>query len=222
MLTDEKYIKDLLFRVINKKESNYIAIPEISIKSVVADALLVNNSINIFEIKSCRDSIQRLNKQLQVYLNYANYVTVVVGAKFYEKYKGRLIELQEEQGIGVSLVQGATIETLKAPIRRSLAKKDNYLEYWTITDQKLFLKGLKGSYKMYRQDADKLLGGMGEPFLHKATIEMLKAKHKRENGLLVGGAKKASDKRYYELQPKYETHDNYKNYSCLFSGGLKF
>jgi hypothetical protein len=72
-------------------------INEFKIGSSIADFVLLNGEAKIFEIKTEYDSLDKLNKQLSDYVQFANKVYVVANSKFIDK----LVEDYKDTTIGI-------------------------------------------------------------------------------------------------------------------------
>jgi len=110
-------------------------INELKIKNSVADFVLLNGEIRIFEIKTELDNLQKLEKQIQDYKTFANKIFIVTNSK----YINTLIKLYNDKNIGIiEYTDKKTLKEIKPAIEdnsnlnhevlfKSLRKKE-YLE----------------------------------------------------------------------------------------------
>jgi len=96
-------------------------INELKIKNSIADFVLLNGEIRIFEIKTELDSLRKLDKQVKDYKTFANKVFIVTNSK----YVNSLLELYQDDTIGI--IEYTTKKTLKE-IKPAIEDND-YLNY---------------------------------------------------------------------------------------------
>jgi len=100
------------------------AINELKIKNSIADFVLLNGEIRIFEIKTELDSLQKLNKQINDYKTFANKVFIVTNTK----YVNSILKLYKEDTIGiVEYTNKKTLKEIKPAI-----EDNRHLEYETL------------------------------------------------------------------------------------------
>lgn len=73
------------------------ALNEFRIGNSVADIVLLNGEVRVFEIKTELDSLEKLSKQISDYCQFANKIYVVTNSKFIE----RLISSYKKSPIGI-------------------------------------------------------------------------------------------------------------------------
>lgn len=177
-MTEADKIKIELFKKIFKElKQTYIAVPEISLFSAVADMIVINGDIHIYEIKSKLDSLSRLKNQLERYKSCANKVTVVADEKFISK----LLEHPNMSNVGIiSIDKNMKVKTIREP-KSSSMNKENYMAYWTSTEIKELMRGFKGHSKMSTEQAkEKLLNILSKEEIKKITIYKIKEKYGHE------------------------------------------
>lgn len=147
----EKEIKIKVFEYLIKKEKHSVVIPEITIGNKIkmntsgavrADIFAVNGDISIYEIKSEKDSLNRLDNQIKLYQEYANRVNIVVADKFMDK-----IDFVSEN-IGIYSYSNKGIKCIREPISNKI-KTDKYLTYWWASELKQIFRGIKGSSNLH-------------------------------------------------------------------------
>ena len=87
---NEKDIKIQVIDWLHKNEKHAVIVPEVTLGDsfydrVRADVFALNGSISIYEIKSEKDTLDRLDNQIEKYTRYANKVSVIVDSKFLGK-----------------------------------------------------------------------------------------------------------------------------------------
>ncbi len=171
-------LKILSFKYIEKKFSNHITIPEVSINNRVADYLSINGEIHIYELKSKKDTLTRLKEQLIAFKKSANKVTIIAD----EKFKAQLLKRNDILGVGIILVnnKGVFTELQKAQYR-DITDSINYINYWSPIEIRETLRGFKGWYKFSTIEAmNKLIDILNIDELRRLTIFRLKEKFLEE------------------------------------------
>ncbi len=155
-------------------KQNYIAVPELSLFSAVADMVVVNGDIHIYEIKSKNDSLTRLKKQLERYKKCAHKVTVVADEKFISK----LLKSPDMENVGIISVDSQMrLKHVKEASNITMSS-DNYLAYWTGTEIKSSLCGIEGHSKMSLENAKKsFLTILSSDEIRKVTIYKIKEQY---------------------------------------------
>ena len=126
---NEKDIKIQVIDWLHKNEKHAVIVPEVTLGDsfydrVRADVLALNGSISIYEIKSEKDTLDRLDNQIEKYTRYANKVSVVVDSKFLGK-------MVLPDSVGIYTINNKKIEEIKEPKVRELSV-DIYLKYYLI------------------------------------------------------------------------------------------
>lgn len=80
-----------------KTSNDAIIIDELPVGNSIADFILINGKIQIFEIKTDLDSFVKLDKQICDYKKLANEVYIVVS----HNYKDNLLKLYEKTNVGI-------------------------------------------------------------------------------------------------------------------------
>ena len=192
-MTEANKIKIALFKRIFKEiKQNYIAVPELSLFSAVADMVVVNGDIHIYEIKSKVDSLSRLKAQLLRYKNCADKVTVVADEKFVPK----LLEHPDMENIGIISVNNRMhLKVIKEAVATDMSSKD-YIAYWTITEIKESLRGFEGHSKMTNEQAkEKFFNTLSCEEIKRITIYKIKEKYGYE---FLERKRLIKDKKYKE------------------------
>ena len=174
-LSEADKIKIFLYKKIFRElKQNYIAVPELSLSSAVADMVVVNGDIHIYEIKSKNDSLSRLEKQLERYRNCAHKVTIVCDEKFIPS----LLKKKYMKGIGIiSIDHNMRFKHIQNANTFRMSPY-NYLAYWTNTEIKSSLQGIAGYTKMSMDIAKKyFLSILNEDEIRKVTIYKIKEQY---------------------------------------------
>ncbi|WP_375725255.1 sce7726 family protein [Arcobacter sp. KX21116] len=164
-------------RLLQNIDSTQFIIPEVFIGHAVADMLVVNGDIHIYEIKSKKDSLSRLEHQLLRYKQCANKVTLIVDKKFVEKLTNSpLIE-----NIGIIVVdEKYKLNDIKAAISTKI-EKESYFAYWSPIELRETLRGFSGWYKFSTYEASlKLEEILTEEELRRLTLFRLREKYIKE------------------------------------------
>jgi hypothetical protein len=204
-MSEADKIKIALFKKISKEiKQNYIAIPELSLFSAVADIVVVNGDIHIYEIKSKADSLSRLKSQLLRYKNCADKVTVVADEKFISK----LLKHPDMENIGIVSVNDRThLKVIREAIAIQMSNK-NYMAYWTAVEIKESLRGLKGHSKMTSEQAkEKFIDILNSEEIKRVTIYKIKEKYgyeflERKRLIKNKEYEKALESRFLNMKPK--------------------
>lgn len=88
---------------------NTTVLNEFKISQSIADFVLLNGEVKIFEIKTDLDSFEKLSKQISDYQKFANKVYIVVSAKNSTK----LLEIYTDSPIGIVQYSGKKLKTIK-------------------------------------------------------------------------------------------------------------
>jgi len=174
-MSEADKIKIALFKRIFKEiKQNYIVVPELSLFSAVADMVVVNGDIHIYEIKSKVDSLSRLKAQLSRYKSCADKVTVVAD----EKFIPQLLDHPDMENIGIISVNNRIhFKIIKEATVSEMNGKD-YMAYWTATEIKESLRGFKGHTKMTSEQAkEKFISTLNNEEIKKITIYKIKEKY---------------------------------------------
>jgi len=174
-MSEADKIKVSLYKKLFKElKQNYIAVPELSLFSAVADMVVVNGDIHIYEIKSKNDSLTRLQKQLERYKNCAHKVTIVADKKFIPS----LLKKPNMKNVGIiSVDDNMRLTQVKEAISIPMSSS-NYFAYWTGTEIKASLKGMKGQSKMSIEDAKKIFQNiLTSDEIRKITIYKIKEQY---------------------------------------------
>jgi hypothetical protein len=177
-MTAANRIKISLYRKLFKElKKDYIAVPEVTILGNIADMLVTNGDIHIYEIKSKVDSLKRLPKQIQTFKKYANKVTVVADEKFIAK----LLSEPYMQGVGIISVNDKySLKTVRESESFDI-HPPHYLAYFNIQELKETLRGFNGWYKFNFIEAEKkLLELLSYEEIRMLTLFRLKERYKME------------------------------------------
>lgn len=177
----EKEIKIKVIEYLLKKKEHDIVVPEITVghkskehSQVRADIFAVNGDISIYEIKSEKDSLVRLENQLENYMAYANRVNVVVADKFLNK-------LNIDASIGIYTITANGIIEVREAIPRDV-EKENVLDYWLSNELKDFLSGYRGVSKLSKNNLKLYIRSLlNEKQIYNATLNMLKERYLEES-----------------------------------------
>ncbi len=178
-LKEAERIKISLLKYIYKNtKGRYIAVPEVSLPQSIADILVTNGDIHIYEIKSKADSLVRLEKQINDYKRFAHRVTVVADEKFISK----LDTLDFMKGVGIISVNNRYSLRHIRDSKKFEVGKNFYLAYWSPIELRESLRGFEKWYKYSTDEAyDKILDLLSEEELRKVTLFRLKEKYIKEH-----------------------------------------
>lgn len=172
-------IKINLYRHIFKKnKDDIIGVPEVTVEKNVADMLVINGEIEIYEIKSKNDSLKRLKDQIETFRRHADKVIVVADQKFIDK----LESFEYMQGVGLIKIdnRGKFIPIREAS-RNKIEKKD-YFSYWAPVELRESLRGFPKWYEYSTLEAkEKLLEILSPDEIRRYTIYRLKEKYRMES-----------------------------------------
>ncbi len=99
-------------------------INELKLKNSIADFVLLNGEIRIFEIKTELDSLQKLNKQINDYKTFANKVFIVTSSK----YINSILNLYQEDTTGIiEYTNKRTLKEIKPAV-----EDNKHLEHETL------------------------------------------------------------------------------------------
>ncbi len=177
-LQEADKIKIALYENLLKKlNKDQFIIPEVFIGKAVADLLVVNGDIHIYEIKSKKDSLSRLEHQLLRYKQCANKVTLVIDKKFLEK----LEKLPLIEDIGIIVVdEKYKLKEIKPAINTKI-NKEYYFAYWSPIELRETLRGFPDWYKLTTYEANLKLGEvLTEEETRRITLFRLREKYIRE------------------------------------------
>lgn len=185
---NEKDIKIIVFEYLLKKEEQSVVVPEVTLGTskymntkgaARADIFHINeHDISIFEIKSERDSLTRLPKQIEMYQKYANNVSVVIGSKF----KNKIDFLSDD--IGIYTYNEKIIKCIRKP-RYKTINIDMYIDYWWSIELKKVFKGMKGSNSLsLGSGRQKLLSVLNNEQIKRLTVFRLKERYLRESEII--------------------------------------
>lgn len=177
-LKEPDKIKISLYKeLLQHLNSTQFIIPEVFIGKAVADMLVVNGDIHIYEIKSKNDSLSRLEHQLLRYNQCANKVTLVVDEKFVKK----LENFNSMENIGIIAVdEKYKLKEVKPAISTSM-KKESYFAYWSPIELRETLRGFTGWYKLSTYEANlELEKILTEDEVRRLTLFRLREKYIKE------------------------------------------
>lgn len=173
-------IKIELYKKIFSPEHNhsYIAVPEVSIAGNVADILVTNGDIHIYEIKSKTDSLTRLPKQIETFKKYANKVTVVS----HEKFISKLLDKSYMSDVGIISVNDKNKLTIIREAVEHALPSAHYFAYFNTTELREILRGFSGWYKMtFLEAEEKILNILNNDEIRRLTLFRIKEKYSKES-----------------------------------------
>lgn len=178
-MTAADKIKISLYKIIFKQlKHGDIAVPEVTIAGNVADMLVTNGDIHIYEIKSKVDSLKRLPNQIRTFERYANKVTVVA----HEKFINKLTSEPYMDNIGIISVDDKNkLKRIKEPQNR-LIQTPYYLAYFNTNELRETLRGVVPRwYKLNFIDAEqKILELLTKDEIRRLTLFRIKEKFLKE------------------------------------------
>lgn len=101
---NEYVFKNLIFKDLILKNHNIydcVSIPEFNVGLSKADLAVFNGTSTVYEIKSDKDSTERLSSQISDYQNFFEYLNVVISEKHLKKVKSII-----PQQTGILLISG--------------------------------------------------------------------------------------------------------------------
>ena len=180
----EKEIKIKVINYLINKKLHDVVVPEVTVGNKLltslharADIFAVNGDISIYEIKSEKDNLNRLENQLKLYKQFANRVSVVVDEKFLSK-------LNIDDSVGIYVVKGKGITLVKEATYRAL-EIDDLANYWVSQELDAFLFGCKGLSKLKKSEKLEYLKELltKEQFYY-ATLYILKCRYQDESEVI--------------------------------------
>lgn len=206
----EKEVKIKVIEWLMKHEKHSVVVPEVTLghKAGIgganvsrADIFAVNGDISIYEIKTERDTLDRLESQLEMYRHVANRVSVVVA----EKFSSKIDTLPED--IGVYLITGKSIKKIRKAKSIPITT-EAYLQYWWRLELKEIFRGFVGWSKLDSETGkQKLIDLLTVDQIRNLTLYRLKERYASESDYISEAIK---DGRVNDLFPKRN-----------FSGDLK-
>ena len=177
-LKEPDKIKISLYKeLLQNLDNTQFIIPEVFIGKAVADMLVVNGDIHIYEIKSKNDSLSRLEHQLLRYKQCANKVTLVVDEKFVTKLENS----DSMDNIGIIVVDKKYKLQEIRPAVSTPIEKESYFAYWSPIELRETLRGFPGWYKLSTYDASlKLEEILTEDEVKRITLFRLREKYIKE------------------------------------------
>jgi len=206
---DEKKIKITVIKHLVTKEKHFIVVPEIGLGNIFAntrglvraDIFVVNGYISIYEIKSEKDSLKRLDKQIEHYKKYANYVNIVLAEKFLDKID------TIDKDVGIYALKNKSMELIRKPKFLELSL-EAYLSYWWGSELKKLFRGCKGSNTLrYEEGIKKLKSTLSPEQIKNLTLFRLKERYQEESDAIKEAI---ATKNYDALFPKREYKKNIK------------
>ena len=198
----EKDIKIKVFEHLIKKEKHSVVVPEITFGNktkmntkgaVRADIFAVNGDISIYEIKSEKDTLDRLPNQIKLYQEYANRVSIVIADKFMNK-----IDFVPDS-IGLYSYSNRGIKCIRKPISKEV-DIDSYLSYWWSSELKQIFKGIKGSSNLHLDAGiEKMKELLSDEEIKNLTLFRLSERYKSESEIIKN---LILEKEYNSLFPK--------------------
>ena len=203
---NEKDIKIQVIDWLHKNEKHAVIVPEVTLGDsfydrVRADVLALNGSISIYEIKSEKDTLDRLDNQIEKYTRYANKVSVVVDSKFLGK-------MVLPDSVGIYTINNKKIEEIKEPKVRELSV-DIYVKYWWGIEFKKALRGIPYASNLHLEAAmSKFKELFTDEEIKNLTLIRLKERYCKESNIIKELIK---NKEYDKLMPKRVFEKETKN-----------
>lgn len=185
------YTNDLMIRnalekrllITRKNDPSTIIIPEVEICMgfARADIMMVNGILHGFEIKSDRDTLERLKHQVGYYEQVFEKITIVVG----EKYSDEVQKIVPDYW---GIVVASFFKNEKVKLSNiQIAKKNKFIDPYSLVQmlwknevlEELDKRGLSKGYKSKSKNIlwERLVNNLS----HKELLEMVKEKLKSRN-----------------------------------------
>lgn len=101
-----------------------------------ADLVMANGKLAVFEIKSSRDTLERLNGQLETYMHFFEHVTVVCAPKHLTA-----VVAVVQDGVGVwEVSDDGTLRIVRRARARSLPSKENWVSFLPVDELRTLLR----------------------------------------------------------------------------------
>lgn len=203
---NEKDIKIQVIDWLHKNEKHAVIVPEVTLGDsfydrVRADVFALNGSISIYEIKSEKDTLDRLDNQIEKYTRYANKVSVIVDSKFLGK-------MTLPDSVGIYTIDNKKIEEIKEPKAQELSV-DIYLKYWWGIEFKKALRGIPYASNLHLEAAmSKFKELFTDEEIKNLTLIRLKERYYKESNIIKELIK---NKEYDKLMPKRVFEKETKN-----------
>lgn len=93
---------------------------EFRVDDCKADAVVLNGTSHVYEIKSEMDSFERLDRQLAAYHKMFDFITVITTERLY-----RSVEDRVPKEVGIMVLADGGYQFRKKPFREAISNKDN-------------------------------------------------------------------------------------------------
>lgn len=93
---------------------------EFRVDDCKADAVVLNGTSHVYEIKSEMDSFERLDRQLAAYHKMFDFITVITSERLYNSVKDRV-----PQEVGIMVLADRGYQFRKKPFREAVSNKSN-------------------------------------------------------------------------------------------------
>jgi len=181
------YERDIKYKIfehlLHTEEKGSVFINEFGVNwaRARADIAVINGFIHLIEIKSSHDSLGRLDRQIKLFLPYAEKTTVVVADKHYKKVAEKVPSF-----VGIYVVKEDRLEIDRKPMIREISPQA-LAEYWWAEELKVLLGRLvKGAHRMSVDALRRHLIKLTTPeILCKLTKQNLKHRYSKRSQKLI-------------------------------------
>jgi len=142
-----------------------------------ADIVLIGKSTHAFEIKSEADTLNRLQGQMEAYLDYFDKVTVVTASKHINQVKKITPAC-----VGIWEVRGKSIYIIRRGIKVPVTDRGNLIQLMRVHDLAKTIRVIGHEIKsMLRSDLVLVANSLSISQLRKAAINALKMRYAKTN-----------------------------------------
>ncbi|KAA5919700.1 sce7726 family protein [Achromobacter xylosoxidans] len=144
-----------------------------------ADLVMANGKLAVFEIKSSRDTLDRLSGQLETYLHFFEHVTVVCAPK----HLAAVVAVVPE-GVGVwEAGDDGTLRIVRRARARSLTSKENWVSFLPVDELRALLRMHELRAIGTRDELIREIGGLSLKAVREYVLSYMKRREQRIHSL---------------------------------------
>lgn len=168
----------------NKKNKINTIINEFTVSSFtrrVDLAIIKNNELHAYEVKSSADTLERLNGQIKEYIKHFDKVTIVADSKHISKILNTTPEY-----ISVWEVKDGKIKIKRRGKKKIITDKSVFIKYFSLSDLYKIIKNENIKIKNnHRDDLESLAITISIGKLREYAINTIKAKYKMTSNYFI-------------------------------------
>lgn len=119
---------------------------EFCVDDCIADAVVLNGTSHVYEIKSDMDSLERLDRQIAAYLKMFDFITIITTERFYNA-----VDSRAPKGVGIMVLADGKYQFRRKEYRRdALSNKSNVdpLVIFNSLQKREYLKIIKNRFNV--------------------------------------------------------------------------